>query len=92
MIVGATFIRPKTKLFSSWRIQTNNMPYNSTVWLSSVKKNTDGSLDIYVQHESGKRQTVQLASVSSTPFYPGRGKFSYVWFTVNKCKASSSIK
>jgi hypothetical protein len=33
-------------------LDKNNMPYNSTVWLSSVKKNTDGSLDIYVQHQS----------------------------------------
>jgi hypothetical protein len=33
-------------------LDKNNTPYNSTVWLSSVKKNTDGSLDIYVQHHS----------------------------------------
>ena len=33
-------------------LDKDNTPYNSTVWLSSVKKNTDGSLDIYVQHQT----------------------------------------
>ena len=33
-------------------LDKNNTSYNSTVWLSSVKKNTDGSLDIFVQHQS----------------------------------------
>jgi hypothetical protein len=33
-------------------LDKNNTPYNSTVWFSSVKTNTDGSLDIYVQHQS----------------------------------------
>jgi len=27
----------------------------------------------------------------STPFYPGRGKFTYVWFTVNKCKGLDNV-
>lgn len=33
-------------------LDKNNVPYNNTVWLRSMKKNTDGSLDIYVQHHS----------------------------------------
>jgi hypothetical protein len=33
-------------------LDKDNMPYNNTVWLRSIKKNTDGSLDIYVQHRS----------------------------------------
>jgi hypothetical protein len=39
-------------------LDKNNTPYNSTAWLSSVKKNTDGSLDIYVQHQSPAKDKV----------------------------------
>jgi hypothetical protein len=37
-------------------LDNNNIPYNNTIWLRSVKKNTDGSLDIYVQHNSPPKE------------------------------------
>jgi len=37
-------------------LDKNNIPYNNTIWLKSVKKNTDGSLDIYVQHHSPPKE------------------------------------
>jgi hypothetical protein len=63
-------------------LDKNNTPYNSTVWLSYVKKNTDGSLDIYVQHQSPAKdkQSNWLPSpndsfhlVSRTPVIWGQG-------------------
>lgn len=39
-------------------LDKTNTPYNSTVWLSSAKKNIDGSLDIYVQHQSPAKDKV----------------------------------
>lgn len=67
-------------------LDKDNTPYNSTVWLRSVKKNTDGSLDIYVQHQtpSKDKQSNWLPSpkdsfhlVLRTPVIWGQGPPSF---------------